>query len=130
MRRILTVVQEEVNAMIMKNLGSSTGQVVHPHIGLKQTQPEKQPEATKCPQCEIEFDRLEMICPHCGYDLRGKWNTKDGHESQRTAAPGMGQFKIVTPDMGKMFTTMLVGIPAFIGLVWLLVWLVRHVFRS
>jgi hypothetical protein len=114
--------------MIIKSPIGSVIQRVHQHIGLKQVLPENQPVAIKCPQCKTEFGQFEMICPHCGYDLRGKWNPSHGHASQRVALPGIGQLKIVLPDMRKVWMTM-IGVPFFIGLVWLLVWFVRHIFR-
>lgn len=112
------------------NIKSPTGSIiqrVHQHIGLKQVLSKNQPAAIKCPECKTEFGQFEMICPHCGYDLRGKWNASPGHESQRATLPGM--VKIVLPDARKVFMT-IIGIPIFIGLVWLLVWFVRHFFGS
>ena len=106
--------------MIIKNPIGLVIQKVHQHIGLKQVLPENQAAAIQCPECKTEFGRLEMICPHCGYDLRGKWNPNPGHESQRVALP----------DKRKVCMTMMVGVPLFLGLVWLLVWCVRHIFKS
>jgi hypothetical protein len=114
--------------MIIKSLTSSAIKVVHKHIGLKQVLPENQPVAIKCPECKTEFGQYEMICPHCKYDLRGKWDLNTGHASQRAALPGI--IRAVLPDKRKMWMTMMVGVPLFLGLVWLLVWCVHHIFRS
>ena len=103
--------------------------MVHQHIGLKQVLSENQPVAVKCPECETEFGQLDVICPHCGYDLRGKWNINAGHEAQRVTLPILEKFKIRPPDIGKVCAT-LIGIPVVIGLVWLLVWFVHHVLRG
>jgi hypothetical protein len=113
--------------MIIKNLTSSAIQAVHKHIGLKRVLPENQPVVIKCPECKTEFGQFELICPHCKYDLRGKWDLNPGHASQRVTLPDI--IKVVLPDKRKVCMTM-VGIPLFLGLVWLLVWCVRHIFRS
>lgn len=112
--------------MIIKRLTGSAIQAVHQHIGLKRALPENQPVAIKCPECKTEFGQSEMICPHCGYDLRGKWNLNAGHAAQRVALSGI--IKAVLPDKRKVRMTM-VGVPLFLGLVWLLVWCLRHIFR-
>ena len=122
------LLQEEANAMNIKAITSSAIRVVHKHIGLKRVLPENQSVAIKCPECKTEFGQFDLICPHCGYDLRGKWDIHPGHESQRAALPDI--IKAVLPDKRKVCMTMMVGIPLFIGLVWLLVWCVRHIFKS
>ncbi len=114
--------------MIIKSPIGSVIQRVHQHIGLKRVLPKNQPVAIKCPACKTEFGQFEMICPHCGYDLRGKWNLNPGHESQRVTLPGT--IKTVLTDKRKVWMAIMVGVPLFLGLVWLLVWCVHHIFRS
>ena len=112
--------------MIIKSLTGSVIQKVHQHIGLRQVLSENQPVAIKCPKCKTDFGQFDLICPHCGYDLRGKWDLNPGHASQRIALPDI--IKVILPDKRKVCMTMMVGVPLFIGLVWLLVWCVRHTF--
>jgi len=99
-------------------------QGVHPHIGLKLPPSANLPTAITCPECKNEFGQYETICPHCGYDLRGKRTTYVG---LRTASPS--GVNTDTPS-GRKAGAMTAGVLAGLGLICMLIWCVRHIFAS